>query len=925
MCKSNCRAITVLKLMFLAIILFTGIAKADESYKPSVTVWQTKSAPKIDGVINDTCWQEVQPITGFCTISGTTTAEVQTTAKLCYDDNNLYFAIVCEDPMASTAVAKAKIQDYDGSVYNDDSIEIFVSSNPDTSVYYHFVVNILNTKYDAKHSGKSDVPAWNADWQSEIRVNDTGWTIEICLPFTGLGILPPVPDNVWALNIARSRYAKEVAELSEWSPTYEGFHNPQHFGVVKFGDKQPVIIDIPAFSDSDIGYNKAKFVATNKNTVNVGLKIVVDTGLGDDINQKSVQTLNLKPNQQLESEAGYGITNPADDTLWFSLYAIKLNNLIYRQRVPLKSMPSYDIVNTCRVMNSLVQKNISDIKTDLEPITKSLDNCESELNRMVEQQNGVSREEWAKTDTAKELAKQCKTIDMSNIVLWTKSPMLKISESALPNSIKDVEIIELYAAQSEYESTVVNITNLSGAQIDARVMVSPLKNVETKEEIQTKDVVTTHEIVFVDTRLNTRESDALPISNQIGRVVIPSQQTQQMWFNYRTHNLKPGVYENEIKVVPFDIKLPTKKVKVKLTVWPFVLPAKMPINVYQWDYAKCSAQVDDLFAHKVNTILVSQPVPIFNDDGTIKTVDFSSNGALNYKKGRGAYLVYSYGILREVNRSIEKNNKWEYMGPEWKRAFKNYVIAFVKYLKTQGIGYNDFAVQLWDEASGENVGNVVKGGAFLREIDPNIITVMDGNQGADQLTAMEPYIDIWIPRIESLEKPGEKSEKILAFYRQQQAKGKPVWCYSCSTNCKTLNPLSYYRLKPWIAWDLKLDGVCYWAYNSWRGDPWNAFDGGMEDAAVIYNIDDYKNDVSPVTSRRWETWRDGLEDYLYLHILKERIQKLEAVKPSQKSELVVQAKQVLDDAVKTVLANKTDPSVVMDYRKKIAEMIVKLQ
>ena len=107
---------------------------------------------------------------------------------------------------------------------------------------------------------------------------------------------------------------------------------------------------------------------------------------------------------------------------------------------------------------------------------------------------------------------------------------------------------------------------------------------------------------------------------------------------------------------------------------------------------------------------------------------------------------------------------------------------------------------------------------------------------------------------------GEAGEKLLGLYKST---GKPVWTYTCSINMKSLDPLDYYRLKPWRAWKLGLNGVCYWAYNSWRGDPWNDFDGEIGDCGAVYN-----GPLGPVTSRRWEAWREGLEDYLYLHLLK---------------------------------------------------------
>lgn len=52
-------------------------------------------------------------------------------------------------------------------------------------------------------------------------------------------------------------------------------------------------------------------------------------------------------------------------------------------------------------------------------------------------------------------------------------------------------------------------------------------------------------------------------------------------------------------------------------------------------------------------------------------------------------------------------------------------------------------------------------------------------------------------------------------------------------------------------------GVGFWAYSDTSGSSaWDDFDGRRPDYAVVY-----ENKNGPVSSRRWEAFREGIEDY----------------------------------------------------------------
>jgi hypothetical protein len=187
-------------------------------------------------------------------------------------------------------------------------------------------------------------------------------------------------------------------------------------------------------------------------------------------------------------------------------------------------------------------------------------------------------------------------------------------------------------------------------------------------------------------------------------------------------------------------------------------------------------------------------------------------------------------------------------------------------------------------------------------------TCMDGAQSVAEVKAMDPVIDLWIPHQSALYQRAEAAE-LRALYRTLMEKGEPVWTYTCSTNMKALEPLDYYRLKEWRVWDLGVQGSCYWAYNSWRGDPWNDFDGPIADCGAIYD-----GPQGPISSRRWEATREGREDYLYLHMLREA-----GRRAGGETQATIDA--LLTSLVKEVLAHSRDLEVFQGARARLIELL----
>ncbi len=402
-------------------------------------------------------------------------------------------------------------------------------------------------------------------------------------------------------------------------------------------------------------------------------------------------------------------------------------------------------------------------------------------------------------------------------------------------------------------------------------------------------------------RIGTVVADPLIPLNPAGRLDVPPGESRQVWLTLPARDLPPGRYETNLLLRPLATRAhngspPAKSVRIQLRVDPLRVATYPDFAVYNWDYARNEAYVRDLAEHKVTFFLVSthMPKPEFDDQGNaLGEIDYSDYDRLlrlkmRYARRTGGELLFSYGIIRGFWRYANRKG-WDFLSEPWVRAFRHTYTRWLEHLKALGLDYDDFCVQTWDEATGENVDYVVEGGKLLREIDPKVRLVMDGAQSIEEVRRMDPYIDVWVPHLHTLKRP-KVGPKLLEVYR---GLGEPVYTYTCSTNMKSLSPYTYHRLKPWEAANLRLEGVFYWDYNSWRGDPWNDFDGPIADCGAVYDGVD-----GPITSRRWEASREGIEDWQIMRLL-ERLAGGDEARAQA-------ARQFVDETIDHVLGNKDD-------------------
>jgi len=189
---------------------------------------RTAQMPKIDGVLDDACWVNVSIATDFFEIRPTPgRVEGQakrTEMKVLYDDVAIYvYARMYDNPDSVSHELVSR-----DNVGNADFISIIFDPFYDKMNGNGFFVTAAGVQFDAKYSQIGDEdPNWNAVWESEVKIDDKGWTCEMKIPYSALRFSSKDIQN-WGLNF--SRRIQRTNTQTFWNfvdPKVNGFINQE--------------------------------------------------------------------------------------------------------------------------------------------------------------------------------------------------------------------------------------------------------------------------------------------------------------------------------------------------------------------------------------------------------------------------------------------------------------------------------------------------------------------------------------------------------------------------------------------------------------------------------------------------------------------------------------------------------------------------
>jgi hypothetical protein len=166
-------------LLSLVIIGLPGFAAP-----PVVTVMNVTSPPKLDGLLDDACWQGLTEYTEFFDNNTGEPATISTSARICRDDKNIYVAFHASDPHPERIRTNEKKRN--GAFKTDDIVMVDFDSTHLHRAYSLFIVNAIGTQFDSIEGGSAANIEWRGDWQGTGKIVDDGYNAEMAIPFSML-------------------------------------------------------------------------------------------------------------------------------------------------------------------------------------------------------------------------------------------------------------------------------------------------------------------------------------------------------------------------------------------------------------------------------------------------------------------------------------------------------------------------------------------------------------------------------------------------------------------------------------------------------------------------------------------------------------------------------------------------------------------
>jgi len=446
------------------------------------------------------------------------------------------------------------------------------------------------------------------------------------------------------------------------------------------------------------------------------------------------------------------------------------------------------------------------------------------------------------------------------MVAWVVEPYASASPRDLPPE-RPGDSVRVTLAQNAHASAAVTVANLSDEAVEAPVALAGLDG-----------LVTLREARFIATRQGNLLADALPLLDD-GALTLPPREARQVWLDIASGEAAAGEH-------PGALTVGDARIAVAVTVAPVRLPDDLPYSSYSWQYLDTwpalqgveDAAVADLRAHHTNVnILTSNSVPwpteVDEQGNMTAPLDFEFHDRMIEL----CAPISDHGIAFFAGFSHSRRgfDQFERFSEPWRRLFAQWLTAWVAHLQEIGVGYDRFIFYPLDETIDEVYVEIA---TLTREVDPRVRLFADplARDSDERLRAVLNLVDVWCPNLPAYERRPWQLEMM-------RDTGATIWSYTVGR--RESDPYAHYRLHHWRAWRDGAEGAGFWTYaqgGTWQDDDlWDDFSVANSDYGVIYTLTGAPEDVSRaeaiIPGKRWQAWREGIEDWVCLWMLEQAI------------------------------------------------------
>jgi len=251
--------------------------------------------------------------------------------------------------------------------------------------------------------------------------------------------------------------------------------------------------------------------------------------------------------------------------------------------------------------------------------------------------------------------------------------------------------------------------------------------------------------------------------------------------------------------------------------------------------------------HKINSFHLhvrGWEKELLNPDGSLaEKPDFSRLTCnLQRAKSYANYFVFETHCFRGADWPMTDGGRAPYMSELWRRGFTEWLTAFMAYLEEQGIPHPQWLWYPYDESIAPGFLEQTK---LVHQIDPHVQIFVDSH------TTHEEEFEQWAPHV-AVWCPGYADPATSPHVDWVRRSGAELWNYFCGVAMRPINISLRHRRAGWQGWAYDLDGITFWT-------PTAQDHVKPMDCLVISAV--FEGPRGILGTRRWEAWRDGLEDY----------------------------------------------------------------
>ncbi len=388
--------------------------------KKDVRAGRTSEKITIDGKLSEKAWQVADKAESFTQLSPNpgNASRQRSKVSILYDDHNVYIGAFLFDTAADSILKQLTPRDnfeYD----NTDAFGVVFDTYNDHQNGFAFVVTAAGVQADAKVKFDGYDYTWNAAWYSKALITDSGWCVEMKIPYSALRF-PKKDIQLWGANFFRN--LRRVREKSYWSKITPGTSNTLNSaGLIKdiASIQSPLRLALLPY----ISAYAENYDGKNANTINGGLDIkyginesfTLDMTLVPDFGQTLYdnRVLNLSPIEVRYDERRYFFTEGVD--------LFNKNDLFYSRRVggtPINNSKVTDQLKN----NEIISENPAN--TQLYNATKISGRTKGNLG--IGLFNAISAPTYAKVyDTTTRTTREIQTAPLSNYSVLVLEQALK--------------------------------------------------------------------------------------------------------------------------------------------------------------------------------------------------------------------------------------------------------------------------------------------------------------------------------------------------------------------------------------------------------------------------------------------------------------------------------------------------------------------